>query len=43
MNNEKRYELLSAASNYSLRISNGFKNQIHYEYLLSKMIYIYHK
>ena len=40
--NEK-HEVVNAYSKFSVRIVNCYKEQIHYEALLSNLIYIYHK
>lgn len=39
----KKHEIVSEYSKYSIRIINCYKEQIHYEALLSNIIYIYHK
>jgi len=39
----KKYEIVSEYSKYSINIVNCYKEQIHYEALISNIIYIYHK
>ena len=39
----KKHEIIEEYGKYSLRIHNAYKEQIHYESLISKIIYIYHK
>ena len=39
----KKHEIIEEYAKYSLRIYNAYKEQIHYEALISKIIYIYHK
>ena len=43
IDSNKKYEIIKAYSNYSKRIINCYKEQIHYESLISNIIYIYHK
>jgi len=40
---DKKHEIIRAYGDYSIRICNSYKKQIHYEALISKIIYIYHK
>jgi hypothetical protein len=41
--NKKKHDIINAYSKYSINIVNCYKEQIHYESLLSNIIYIYHK
>ncbi len=40
---DKKHEIINEFSTYSVRIVTCYKEQIHYEALLSRLIYIYHK
>lgn len=43
LSNEKKHEIIKEYSNLSKRTIKCYKTQIHYEALLSNIIYIYHK
>ena len=43
LTNDKKQEIIKEYSNYSERTIKCYKKQIHYEALLSNIIYIYHK
>ena len=43
LEHKKKHDIINEYSKYSSRLVNCYKEQIHYEALLSNIIYIYHK